>query len=79
MENVCKYLLVFVLVVGHGALGAAEGEGFTPEHVAKLRVVLSSKISPDGKSIAYTLAVPRKPFKKFLRLITNIKPLGHPP
>ncbi len=62
MENLCKYLLVFALAVGHGSLDVAEA--FTPEHVAKLRVVLSSKISPDGKSIAYTLGVPRQPFKE---------------
>ncbi len=61
MENVRRCLLVFALAVGYVDLDAAEA--FTPEHVAKLRMVLSAKISPDGRSIAYTLAVPRRPFK----------------
>jgi dipeptidyl aminopeptidase/acylaminoacyl peptidase len=34
---------------------------FAPPHVARLRNVLSAEISPDGKSVAYTLAVPRQP------------------
>lgn len=34
-------------------------EKFTPHHVAKLRIVSSAEISPDGKHIAYTLSVPR--------------------
>lgn len=37
-------------------------EGFTPEHLAKLRAVSAARISPDGKSVAYVLSVPRTPF-----------------
>jgi len=48
----------------HASYAADElGELFTPEHVAKLRSVGSAVISPDGESIAYTLSIPRKPFK----------------
>ena len=42
---------------------AVAADGFTPEHLAKLRFVASAKISPDGRSIAYVLSVPRVPFK----------------
>jgi dipeptidyl aminopeptidase/acylaminoacyl peptidase len=34
----------------------------TPEHVARLEVVSSAVISPEGGAIAYRLAVPRRPF-----------------
>jgi len=33
----------------------------TPEHVAKLRAVTASKLSPDGANVAYTLSIPRIP------------------
>jgi dipeptidyl aminopeptidase/acylaminoacyl peptidase len=36
-------------------------ESFTPAHVAKIRSVTSARISPDGRHIAYTLSVPRRP------------------
>ena len=38
-------------------------EIFTPDHVAKLKGVGSVAMSPDGKQIAYTLSVQRKPGK----------------
>jgi dipeptidyl aminopeptidase/acylaminoacyl peptidase len=37
----------------------AQGQTFTPHHVAKLRTVLSAAVSPDGAQVAYVLAVPR--------------------
>lgn len=40
---------------------AADPETFTPQHVAKLRVVTSAAISPDGSKVAYVLSVPRRP------------------
>jgi dipeptidyl aminopeptidase/acylaminoacyl peptidase len=40
---------------------ALEGDVWTPEHVAALKIVGSAAISPDGASVAYTLQVPRKP------------------
>src|SRR3972149_3142951 len=43
---------------------ARAGTGiFTPDHVARLRSVTAAEISPDGRSVAYVLAVPRRPFK----------------
>ncbi len=36
---------------------------FTPRHVAQLKSVTSAKVSPDGKHVAYTLAVQRDPLK----------------
>ncbi len=41
---------------------ADQTELFTPAHVAKIRSVTDAVISPDGESIAYSLAVQRKPF-----------------
>lgn len=35
---------------------------FTPGHLAMLRMVTSTVISPDGRFVAYTLSVPRRPF-----------------
>lgn len=32
---------------------------FTPQHVAKLRMVLSAVVAPNGKQVAYVLGVPR--------------------
>ncbi|MBM4070354.1 MAG: S9 family peptidase [Planctomycetes bacterium] len=32
---------------------------FTPQHIAKLKIVTSAVIAPDGKQIAYILSVPR--------------------
>ncbi len=43
----------------HAALAA--DELFAPRHVAKLRRVGSAAISPNGKHVAYTLAVPQIP------------------
>ncbi len=55
--------LLFVLGLFSAAPSiAVANDGFTPEHVAKLRFVTSAKISPDGDHIAYTLFAPRIPF-----------------
>jgi dipeptidyl aminopeptidase/acylaminoacyl peptidase len=43
------------------ALDARADEVFTPHHVARLRIVTSAVVSPDGSTIAYTLSVPRRP------------------
>ena len=42
---------------------AQDKELFTPDHVAKMRYVADAAISPDGKSVAYLLSIPRKPGK----------------
>src|SRR5271156_2786920 len=39
---------------------AAQDNVFTPQHVAKLRIVTAAVISPDGTQIAYLLSVPRQ-------------------
>ncbi|MGE3808971.1 MAG: prolyl oligopeptidase family serine peptidase [Gemmataceae bacterium] len=41
------------------SLGQAEKAAFTPQDVARIRAVIAAAISPDGKQIAYVLAVPR--------------------
>ncbi len=44
------------------AAGAASApEVLTPHRVAELRAVGSAVVSPDGRHVAYTLSVPRKP------------------
>lgn len=40
---------------------AADDSVFTPEHVTRIRSVLSADMSPDGRHIAYRLSVPRIP------------------
>jgi dipeptidyl aminopeptidase/acylaminoacyl peptidase len=37
----------------------AQEQTFTPQHIAKLRMVTEAVISPDGTQVAYILAVPR--------------------
>src|SRR6185295_1792803 len=39
---------------------AAQDTLWTPQHVAKLRVVTEAVISPDGTQVAYVLSVPRE-------------------
>jgi len=50
-------------LIGVSSAGAGQ-RAFTPEDVAKLRVVTAVEMSPDGKSVAYVLSVPRKPFEE---------------
>ena len=52
-----------LLAAGLHAARAPAGEVFTPEHVARLRYVTSARISPDGRHIACSLSVPRRPFE----------------
>jgi dipeptidyl aminopeptidase/acylaminoacyl peptidase len=62
-NRVRPWLIATAWVLG-GALSAASAEEvFTPDHVAKIRSVGAVEISPDGRQIAYTLSVPRKPGK----------------
>ena len=55
--------VVLALFVSAGA-SSRGAEGFTPEHVARIRHVAASRISPDGHHVAYVLSVPRTPFKE---------------
>jgi dipeptidyl aminopeptidase/acylaminoacyl peptidase len=47
------------LVVLAMAFSAAAQDTFTPQHIAKLRIVTEAVIAPDGNQVAYVLAVPR--------------------
>jgi dipeptidyl aminopeptidase/acylaminoacyl peptidase len=51
----------FPFVVRRRRRRAAQDDVLTAQDVARLRNATSAVISPDGKTIAYTLAVPRKP------------------
>jgi dipeptidyl aminopeptidase/acylaminoacyl peptidase len=58
--------VVLLWSVALGAVGLTQVRAtdvFTPSHVAKVRGVVSAEISPDGKHIAYLLAVPRQPYE----------------
>ena len=54
-------LAVSVFLAAGGSLIAAQV--FAPRHVARLKSVTSAKVSPDGRCVAYTLAVQRNPLK----------------
>jgi len=57
-------LFVAALIVGCWGVDVRAGNGgMTPQQVAKLRGVTSIAISPDGRYVAYTLSVPRTPFR----------------
>lgn len=43
---------------------AAAQDVFTPHHVAKLRLVASAAMAPDGSEIAYVVSVPRSPLEE---------------
>ncbi|HUT91688.1 MAG TPA: S9 family peptidase [Thermoguttaceae bacterium] len=55
--------LAVALLLYAGAGLSAEGELFSPGHVARLKSVTSAAVSPDGKHVAYTLSVQRRPVK----------------
>jgi dipeptidyl aminopeptidase/acylaminoacyl peptidase len=54
---------VAILVVLGGSTAVAQDDVFTPQHVARVRVVTAAAVSPDGGRVAYVLGVPREPFK----------------
>src|SRR5471030_894509 len=47
----------FTLLLATAA--SAQDNVFTPQHIAKLRMVTEAVIAPDGTQVAYVLAVPR--------------------
>lgn len=59
MKYKVKNFFVSLLVLG-STLNAA-GEGLTPLDVARLKMVGGADVSPDGRYIAYTVAVPQDP------------------
>ena len=60
----CRGELLVATLIGLGAFGgaASAGEHITPEQVARIQTVTSAVVSPDGATVAYTVAVPRRPF-----------------
>lgn len=56
--------LVFVFSASLAGMPSTQAaDPFTPEHITKLKFVNSAVMSPDGRNVAYTLGVQRKPFK----------------
>jgi dipeptidyl aminopeptidase/acylaminoacyl peptidase len=60
MRSIRRFALVPTLLLA-AALPALAGDVLTPHSVAKIRSVTSAAISPDGKSVAYVVSVPREP------------------
>ncbi len=54
---------VMITLIIAPPIHAESVEVLTSEHIAKLRMVTTAKMSPDGQHIAYTLSVPRMPFE----------------
>src|SRR5271168_3763686 len=54
-----RSLFAGVILLALPYAGVAQDNLFTPQHVAKLRVVTEAVIAPDGTQVAYVLAVPR--------------------
>lgn len=61
-----RYVLVvlFVWAMAPADVAADHHQLFTPDHIAKTKVVTSSVISPDGNHVAYTISVPADPKKE---------------
>src|SRR3984957_16235405 len=51
--------VAFCITLLLAATASAQDNVFTPQHIAKLRVVTEAVIAPDGTQVAYVLAVPR--------------------
>lgn len=60
VRNVRRWFLTSLFILLWPALASAQPNLFTPQHVARLRVVTSAVISPDGTQVAYVLGVPRE-------------------
>ncbi len=53
--------LFLFFALGQSLLFGQTSKRMEPKHTAQIRYVSSAAVSPDGKSIAYTVAVPRSP------------------
>lgn len=53
----CFYTLFLLMLLPLSV--SAQENTFTPQHIAKLRVVTEAVIAPDGTQVAYVLSVPR--------------------
>ena len=52
--------LTVALTIAVGQVSAAD-QRLTPSHIAKVKSTVSAAISPDGRCVAYAMAVPRDP------------------
>ena len=66
MNRRCVPLCMSTLTAGLMVVqtdAAVAAEVFTPDHVAKTRAVVSARIAPDGRHIAYVVGAPRRPYE----------------
>jgi len=59
MSRFTKHLFYGLMHIVFVSEACAQDNLFTPQHVARMRVVTSAVISPDGSQVAYVLSVPR--------------------
>jgi Tol biopolymer transport system component len=57
-------VLVLALMLVGAMPQTVMSQGITPDHIAKMKMVTGSKISDDGKHVAYTVSSPADPFKE---------------
>ena len=55
---------MLAVIIAAGATRAVADGGVALEDIARIRSVSATVISPDGRYVAYTLSVPREPWKK---------------
>ncbi len=58
-----KYLLTIAILLFTTLNAAIAQRGLTPLDIANIQTVTSTQISPDGRTIAYTLSVPANPLE----------------
>src|SRR5215831_6174571 len=54
-----RFLYSSAMLVLLPLAAGAQDNVFTPQHIAKLRIVTEAVIAPDGSQVAYVLSVPR--------------------
>ena len=59
MKNLRIAFITSLISFGLPLFASAQDNVFTPQHIAKLRVVTEAVIAPDGTQVAYVLSVPR--------------------
>ncbi len=57
-------VLVLALILLGAMPNTMVAQGITPDHIAKMKMVTGSKISNDGKHVAYTVSNPADAFKE---------------
>jgi dipeptidyl aminopeptidase/acylaminoacyl peptidase len=60
MSATARFCLAGIFLIAWAPAAPAQENVFTPQHVARLRVVTAAVISPDGTQVAYVLSVPRQ-------------------